>query len=127
MAIVFMMNEEIARGMVCFFHQKKHSYLILFREYEICQIGQHRYDEEHKLQLKYLNIFNYLPPYSLAGFDLETRSSRRRQVKTIPLCRPRRQGTKQIKRVGIISCQSSVRAATCVNICTVVFMKEIGK
>jgi hypothetical protein len=22
------MNEEIARGMVCFFHQKKHSYLI---------------------------------------------------------------------------------------------------
>jgi hypothetical protein len=23
------MNEEIARGMVCFFHQKKHSYLIL--------------------------------------------------------------------------------------------------
>jgi hypothetical protein len=28
MAIVFMMNEEIARGMVCFFHQKKHSYLI---------------------------------------------------------------------------------------------------
>jgi hypothetical protein len=30
MAIVFMMNEEIARGMVCFFHQKKHSYLILF-------------------------------------------------------------------------------------------------
>jgi hypothetical protein len=29
MAIVFMMNEEIARGMVCFFHQKKHSYLIL--------------------------------------------------------------------------------------------------
>jgi hypothetical protein len=30
MAIVFMMNEEIARGMVCFFHQKKHSYLIYF-------------------------------------------------------------------------------------------------
>jgi hypothetical protein len=28
MAIVFMMNEEIARGMVCFFHQKKHSYSI---------------------------------------------------------------------------------------------------
>jgi hypothetical protein len=24
-----MMNEEIARGMVCFFHQKKHSYLII--------------------------------------------------------------------------------------------------
>jgi hypothetical protein len=23
-----MVNEEIARGMVCFFHQKKHSYLI---------------------------------------------------------------------------------------------------
>jgi hypothetical protein len=23
-----MMNEEIAHGMVCFFHQKKHSYLI---------------------------------------------------------------------------------------------------
>jgi uncharacterized protein YlbG (UPF0298 family) len=30
MANIFMMNEEIARGMVCFFHQKKHSYLILF-------------------------------------------------------------------------------------------------
>jgi hypothetical protein len=29
MAIVFMMNKEIARGMVCFFHQKKHSYLII--------------------------------------------------------------------------------------------------
>jgi hypothetical protein len=29
MATIFMMNEEIARGMVCFFHQKKHSYLIL--------------------------------------------------------------------------------------------------
>jgi hypothetical protein len=28
MAIVFLMNEEIARGMVCFFNQKKHSYLI---------------------------------------------------------------------------------------------------
>jgi hypothetical protein len=28
MAILFMMNEEIARGMVFFFHQKKHSYLI---------------------------------------------------------------------------------------------------
>jgi peptidyl-tRNA hydrolase len=28
MAIVFLMNEEIAHGMVCFFHQKKHSYLI---------------------------------------------------------------------------------------------------
>jgi hypothetical protein len=29
METIFMMNEEIARGMVCFFHQKKHSYLIL--------------------------------------------------------------------------------------------------
>jgi hypothetical protein len=29
MVTIFMMNEEIARGMVCFFHQKKHSYLIL--------------------------------------------------------------------------------------------------
>jgi hypothetical protein len=29
MAIVFMMNKEIAHGMVCFFHQKKHSYLII--------------------------------------------------------------------------------------------------
>jgi hypothetical protein len=28
MATIFMMNEEIACGMVCFFHQKKHSYLI---------------------------------------------------------------------------------------------------
>jgi hypothetical protein len=28
MVTIFMMNEEIARGMVCFFHQKKHSYLI---------------------------------------------------------------------------------------------------
>jgi hypothetical protein len=28
MATIFMMNEEIALGMVCFFHQKKHSYLI---------------------------------------------------------------------------------------------------
>jgi hypothetical protein len=27
MANIFMMNEEIARGMECFFHQKKHSYL----------------------------------------------------------------------------------------------------
>jgi hypothetical protein len=30
MATIFLMNEEIARGMVCFFHQKKHSYLIIF-------------------------------------------------------------------------------------------------
>jgi hypothetical protein len=29
MVIVFLMNKEIAGGMVCFFHQKKHSYLIL--------------------------------------------------------------------------------------------------
>jgi hypothetical protein len=29
MVTIFMMNEEIARGMVCFFHQKKHSYLII--------------------------------------------------------------------------------------------------
>jgi hypothetical protein len=29
MANIFLMNKEIARGMVCFFHQKKHSYLIL--------------------------------------------------------------------------------------------------
>jgi hypothetical protein len=28
MATIFMINEEIARGMVAFFHQKKHSYLI---------------------------------------------------------------------------------------------------
>jgi hypothetical protein len=28
MATIFMINKEIARGMVCFFHQKKHSYLI---------------------------------------------------------------------------------------------------
>jgi hypothetical protein len=28
MANIFMMNKEIARGMVCFFHQKKHFYLI---------------------------------------------------------------------------------------------------
>jgi hypothetical protein len=26
-----MMTEEIARGMVCFFHQKKHSYLIFYK------------------------------------------------------------------------------------------------
>jgi hypothetical protein len=31
MATIFMVNEEIARGMVCFFHQKKHSYLIFSR------------------------------------------------------------------------------------------------
>jgi hypothetical protein len=35
MAIVFMMNEEIARGMVCFFHQKKHSYLIFTDEMDL--------------------------------------------------------------------------------------------
>jgi hypothetical protein len=29
MANIFMMNEEIAHGMVCFFHQKKHFYLII--------------------------------------------------------------------------------------------------
>jgi hypothetical protein len=29
MANIFMMNKEIARGMVSFFHQKKHSYLII--------------------------------------------------------------------------------------------------
>jgi hypothetical protein len=28
MANIFLMNKEIARGMVCFFHEKKHSYLI---------------------------------------------------------------------------------------------------
>jgi hypothetical protein len=27
MANIFMMNKEIARGMVCFFHQKKRFYL----------------------------------------------------------------------------------------------------
>jgi hypothetical protein len=31
MATIFLMNQEIARGMVCFFHQKKHSYLIYKR------------------------------------------------------------------------------------------------
>jgi hypothetical protein len=30
MVTIFMVNEDIARGMVCFFHQKKHSYLINF-------------------------------------------------------------------------------------------------
>jgi hypothetical protein len=30
MATIFWMNMEIACGMVCFFHQKKHSYLIVF-------------------------------------------------------------------------------------------------
>jgi hypothetical protein len=35
MANIFMMNEEIARGMVCFFHQKKHFYLILKTRYAI--------------------------------------------------------------------------------------------
>jgi hypothetical protein len=30
MVTIFMVNEDIARGMVCFFHQKKHSYLIYF-------------------------------------------------------------------------------------------------
>jgi hypothetical protein len=29
MVTIFMVNEDIARGMVCFFHQKKHSYLIV--------------------------------------------------------------------------------------------------
>jgi hypothetical protein len=28
---IFMVNEDIACGMVCFFHQKKHSYLIFKR------------------------------------------------------------------------------------------------
>jgi hypothetical protein len=28
MVTIFMVNKDIARGMVCFFHQKKHSYLI---------------------------------------------------------------------------------------------------
>jgi hypothetical protein len=32
MATIFLMNEEIARGMVCFFHQKKHSYLIFLQK-----------------------------------------------------------------------------------------------
>jgi hypothetical protein len=36
MANIFMMNEEIARGMVCFFHQKKHSYLIFFWNFYFC-------------------------------------------------------------------------------------------
>jgi hypothetical protein len=35
MATIFLMNKEIARGMVCFFHQKKHSYLILKMLYVI--------------------------------------------------------------------------------------------
>jgi hypothetical protein len=44
MVTIFMVNEDIARGMVCFFHQKKHSYLIFlikflfrrrFREVEV--------------------------------------------------------------------------------------------
>jgi hypothetical protein len=30
MVTIFMVNEDIARGMVCFFHQKKHSYLIWY-------------------------------------------------------------------------------------------------
>jgi hypothetical protein len=43
MAIVFLMNEEIARGMVCFFHQKKHSYLILMFRFLIEIIHLHTY------------------------------------------------------------------------------------
>jgi hypothetical protein len=43
MVTIFMMNEEIARGMVCFFHQKKHSYLIyiyLFGVF-VCLFARH--------------------------------------------------------------------------------------
>jgi hypothetical protein len=35
-----MVNEDIARGMVCFFHQKKHSYLILVRRRQSGSTGR---------------------------------------------------------------------------------------
>jgi hypothetical protein len=49
MAIVFLMNEEIARGMVCFFHQKKHSYLIFDRTlYEANRTRRKRTSKSHE-------------------------------------------------------------------------------
>jgi hypothetical protein len=39
------MSEEIARGMVCFFHQKKHSYLIYFLELWISDILNSKYED----------------------------------------------------------------------------------
>jgi hypothetical protein len=47
MANIFMMNEEIARGMVCFFHLKKHSYfiaIILLPHIPITRFSCARYD-----------------------------------------------------------------------------------
>jgi hypothetical protein len=58
MATIFWMNKEIARGMVCFFHQKKHSYLILFKK-----LGKNRF---------FLSRYaTFLPiPFALCGAEL---------------------------------------------------------
>jgi hypothetical protein len=49
MATIFWMNKEIARGMVCFFHQKKHSYLIYIFVADV-------FISQHKLHTQYLRI-----------------------------------------------------------------------
>jgi hypothetical protein len=65
MAIVFLMNEEIARGMVCFFHQKKHSYLIyLVFLLKFCIVVMLKGD--NRLPCCYVNLkapYLYLPIY----------------------------------------------------------------
>jgi hypothetical protein len=55
MANIFMMNEEIARGMVCFFHQKKHSYLICFSGTRITKLKILQISFENFIGLKIHN------------------------------------------------------------------------
>jgi hypothetical protein len=49
MANIFMMNKEIARGMVCFFHQKKHFYLIIIMK-------KHNNDGDDEAHLSSLSV-----------------------------------------------------------------------
>jgi hypothetical protein len=85
MANIFMMNEEIARGMVCFFHQKKHSYLIpvyfcfywkhfvITPKVNICSTYVCTFQKTGKLAKR--SSLKKLLPSTLAGFDLTTLSS----------------------------------------------------
>jgi hypothetical protein len=56
MAIVFMMNEEIARGMVCFFHQKKHSYLISYTYLKQNSVAETHPEQGRKLTETFLHL-----------------------------------------------------------------------
>jgi hypothetical protein len=73
MVTIFMMNEEIARGMVCFFHQKKHSYLIFIRcrpglpDFYWCNIPNR--EEMYQMDTKYTKSPQSIPNDHNMGWD----------------------------------------------------------